>query len=468
MKETKRRWMSFTFYDRSGIERDLEEQAAKGWMLEKCSAAGWIYRKIEPAKIHFAVVYFPAASAFDPGPSDQEKRFREFCEHTGWELIASNIQMQIFCNRNENPIPIETDPAIELEHIHVSVKKTMLPTYVMDVVLACMQLGLAFWRFSHDPIGEAANSAALLSVLFWAFLIFFCGAQIFLYYRWYWNAKKAAKDGFFLETRSTDRFQICVGIFTTLAVVFLLWSFGGPNMIGVALLMVAGILGITALMVMLTNHLKKKQVSAKWNRVLTYGIAVVGSLLICGIVLWLMVGVRLNHRDRTDEAEAYEYNGWTFYVYQDPIPLRIEDLMEVTYEGYSYERISEVSSPLLSRYEARQRPRHDALAEVAMQYRIIEVKAGFLYPWALEQMREDFDHNYGYPEDDTNWEEHRVIDPNPWGAKEGYQLVLGGEEQYRYLLCYENHIIEIDLEWEPSEEQMKTIQEKLTRESERD
>ena len=127
MKDTKRRLMTFTFYDRSGIEKDLEKQAAKGWLLEKCAASGWVYRRIEPAKIHFSVVYFPAASMFDPYPSEKQVRFQEFCEHTGWELIASNAQMQIFCNRRDNPIPIETEPEIEVRNIHWSVKKTLLP-----------------------------------------------------------------------------------------------------------------------------------------------------------------------------------------------------------------------------------------------------------------------------------------------------------------------------------------------------
>ena len=34
MKDKKRRLMTFTFYDRTGIEKDLEKQAAKGWLLE--------------------------------------------------------------------------------------------------------------------------------------------------------------------------------------------------------------------------------------------------------------------------------------------------------------------------------------------------------------------------------------------------------------------------------------------------
>ena len=53
------------------------------------------------------------------------------------------------------------------------------------------------------------------------------------------------------------------------------------------------------------------------------------------------------------------------------------------------------------------------------------------------------------------------MDPAPWGAESAYQLVLGGEPESRYLLCYENRIIEIDLDWEPTAEQIAIIRQKL-------
>lgn len=57
------------------------------------------------------------------------------------------------------------------------------------------------------------------------------------------------------------------------------------------------------------------------------GFAVVMSLVLCGGVIWLVVSVRIEENDKTAQAETYEYNGWTYYVYDDPIPLRIEDLI---------------------------------------------------------------------------------------------------------------------------------------------
>lgn len=461
MKDTKRRLMTFTFYDRSGIERELEEQAAQGWMLEKTSAAGWVYRRIEPAKIHFAVVYFPAASAFDPHPSEDQQRFQEFCEHTGWELIASNIQLQIFCNRNENPIPIETDPVIELENIHASVKKSVLQSYAINLILAIIQIGLAFQRFSLDAIGELASTFSLLSLLFWVMMIFSCVTQILLYFRWYNKAKSAARNGIFLETQSTDKFQIIMLISSALALVFLLLSVGGEKMLLVGLLMIVGIVSISLMLIKLTNLLKKKNVSAKMNKIIIFVTAILAAMLFCGIVIWLMVSILLNSNNRNEGTQSYEYNGHKYYIYQDKIPLRIEDLLETDYEGYSYQIMSDESSPLLHRYEARQKTRYDALAEPEMYYHVIEVKVPFLYNRVLELMKEDFDHNYAFPEDDPNWEEHVPVDSIPWGAKKAYQLVLGGEAQYRYLLCYERCIIEIDFDWEPDAEQMAIVGEKL-------
>ena len=460
MNDRKRKLMPFTFYDRTGIERRLEEQAEKGWLLEKCSAAGWIYRRIEPAKIHFSVVYFPAADAFDPHPSEKQKRFQEFCEHTGWELIASNVQMQIFCNRRENPIPIETDPVIEVENIHKSVKKTMFPAYFSNLVLAIMQIGLAGQRFSFDPLSELLSLPAMLATLFWCLNVIFWTVLLCMYFHWHHKAKFAALDGHFLETKSTDGFQMLMLTTTSLALVFMYLSFGSWSTLLVGILMVIGILGLTAVMVWMSNWMKKRNVSAKTNKLITYAFAVVMSFVLCGGVIWLVVGIRMDENDKTAQAETYEYNGWTYYVYDDPIPLKIEDLIDTDYEGYSYEIISEGSSPLLRRYEARQKTRYDALSEPEMSYRIVEVKASFLYDWVLELMLEDFDHNYAYP-DEPNYVEFQKIDAAPWGAQEACQLLLGGEAQYRYLLCYEDTIIEIDLDWEPTAEQMHMIREKL-------
>ena len=153
MRQTKRTFVMFSFYDRTGIREYLERQAAQGWMLEKTSALGWVFRRIEPQRVHFAVTYFPQASVFDPEPSEEQQLFRDFCAHTGWRLVAANAQMQIFCNEGADPVPIETDAVLEVETIHKAMKKFFLPNYLLMLLTDMLVLALWVWRLGQDPIG---------------------------------------------------------------------------------------------------------------------------------------------------------------------------------------------------------------------------------------------------------------------------------------------------------------------------
>ena len=87
-----------------------------------------------------------------------------------------------------------------------------------------------------------------------------------------------------------------------------------------------------------------------------------------------------------------------------------------------------------------------------------------MYEMCKRALLDSFAHNYGrpVPEDDM-WEEHIEIDATSWGANEAYQLKLGGKMQQRFLLCYDNGIVEIDFgyDWQLSPDQMTTVAEKL-------
>ena len=87
-----------------------------------------------------------------------------------------------------------------------------------------------------------------------------------------------------------------------------------------------------------------------------------------------------------------------------------------------------------------------------------------MYELCKRALLDSFAHNYGRPEPENDmWEEHIEIDATPWGANEAYQLKLGGKMQQRFLLCYDNCIIEIefDWDWQLTSEQMKIVAEKL-------
>ena len=53
MKNVKRIFPAFSFYDRTGIQEFLEKKAEEGWMLEKLGGFNWKFRRMEPKKLHF-------------------------------------------------------------------------------------------------------------------------------------------------------------------------------------------------------------------------------------------------------------------------------------------------------------------------------------------------------------------------------------------------------------------------------
>lgn len=110
MKETKRCICNFSFYDQHTIQEKLEDMAQKGWFLEKTGSFLWTYRRGAPKQLRFCVTYFPAASEFDPAPTEGELTKLDYCRQDGWELVARWGGMQIFSSENPDAVPIETEP----------------------------------------------------------------------------------------------------------------------------------------------------------------------------------------------------------------------------------------------------------------------------------------------------------------------------------------------------------------------
>ena len=91
----KYRLENFVFYDYAGIQEHLQRMASRGWMLESITPFFWRYRRSTPQKVSFAVTYFPEASDFDPGPTENQQLFLDLCAQEGWRLAAQWAQMQI-------------------------------------------------------------------------------------------------------------------------------------------------------------------------------------------------------------------------------------------------------------------------------------------------------------------------------------------------------------------------------------
>lgn len=330
MKDRKRRFETFSFYDRTGIEAHLKKMAEKGWMISEMTTLGWIYKRVEPESLTFAVSYYPKASEFDPEPTEGQNIYHDLSSRTGWQFVCSSAQMQVFCTTDDKPIPIETDPALEVEMIHRSAKKGFLLSYYILLAVGVLNGALFISRLLGDPIGVLASPTNLFTGVAWTMLMLLCGVELIGYYRWRSKALKAADRGEFVDTPNHAQFQKLV-----LAVVFIAlfyWlinvvAVGDTLMKWVSILMLLYFFGLIVIVNTVKQLLKRKKASRGTNFAITMTVDIVlAVVLMAGITFGTLYAVRNGIFQNEENYETYEFHGSTQILYQDELPLRVEDM----------------------------------------------------------------------------------------------------------------------------------------------
>ena len=455
MNTKKRRLEYYSFYNHTGIERHLTEMALKGWLLESISNFYWTYRRIEPRNIHFCVTYYPRASDFDPEPSEDQQTFHDFCAHTGWKLACTWHQMQVFYNEKESPIPLETDPAMEVDTLHRACKKNFLPSYYLLLALGLVMGGYFLARIYFDPIGLLSSSSKMLSGFAYLCMMVISFIELCTYFSWYRKAKKATQDGIFVDTPSTTGVQKVIVVFLLVAAatwLFDLFSLSNPILAWISVAMIIGMIVIIFAVNGVKLGLKKAKASRGLNKVLTLAASfLLPTILIGGITYGTIAGIFSNENSTVPFDDSI-------------IPLSVADFQDVDVDKYIEQNRNQETFMLAQRAvhmygDWRQEDFHEL---PDLQYTITTVKVPFLYDWCKNQLYNDLDETNN-PDVPVG---HRLIyqevNATPWGANAAYQIYQ--EEGYYlnwYLLCYDDRIIEIRFDWEPTTEDMAIVNQKL-------
>ena len=445
MKNRKRCLEVISFYNHTGMERRFEEMAKKGWMIEGISNFGWTYRKIKPRELHFSVVYYPKASDFDPGPSWEQQTFGDFCARTGWKMVANWHQMQVFCNEQENPIPIETDPVMELQSLHSACMKNFIPAYILLLALGLFQAIGFLVRLFSDPIGVFSGFGHLLAGVGSTSIVLLSAVELLAYFGWYIKAKKAAQYGVFEESPNTVGFQKAI---LALALVFFAGWLLDLALSGDPLYWLAGMMALVFYIAMLggvnaiKQGLKKAGAPRGLNKTVTFLACLLAPLVLSGAVVGLVL--------TADES------GWLESAAQEErIPLRVSDLEAVDDTNYIEHNDYNRSILLQHRtvFHYRSNTSNDRLVYTVTRTGI---------PWLYEMCKEQ------YIEGQLDWKDpayeiaYVPIDPAQWGAVEAWrQLDENGIEKTSFLLCYDHTIVLIHLDFEPTREQKQVIAQKL-------
>ena len=432
MKDRKRDFIPFSFYDRTGMAAHLEKRAAQGWMLERISPFGWFYRRISPAQLHFTVTYNHRMSEFAPGPTEEEQTYQDFCTHGGWQFVTQSGKMSFFSSAEPDPVPIETDPILELKHIG----RAMRPI----VILLFFWLLIGFWMggswcysLINHPIDLLADSLNFATGLWWLGLFLYSAADLWSYFHWRRQTKRAAQLGEFVPTRGHHR--LLLGVVALVVASLLYWLLTERN--STLRLTMFAILAIHLVLLLAVQgtkqFLKRRGTPTGVNRAVTLSVDVILAFVLCGVVFFFLLhGLRTGLLSSNADTEP---------------PLSIEALTGGNQEDYIHS-VHREESVFLARLTVQQfTDWHQSTKTSSLDYTLVEVKVPFLYSLCLSEMRQTQKSNYSYV----------TTAPTPWGAEAAYQSMLDGAALDRYLLCWPDRLVSLDFNWTPTAEQMAQV-----------
>lgn len=446
MKDKKRRFEFFNIIDSSNTQRHLEKMARQGWLIEGVSSFGWTYRKIEPKKLKFSITYYPKASAFDPHPSEDQQTLIDFCRRTGWILACTVGQAQIFYNENPNPIPIETDPAIELENIHASAKRSLIPSNVAIMAILMLNVWTNYRLYRTNPLQSLASHDIFIILFILLLGVFSVVKSLADYFSWYKRAKESIDSDRLPPMKDTTVYNkitlAIIGVVFAAYLVPKLVSFDGVSIRAVVGMLIYTVAILTVLPA-IQKQLKKENASKNTNRIITIGFGIV--LSVSMIVMVVMFIIAASSQGMLTGEETYTYNGAVFTLYNDDMPITLEDFGIQATENYTKQNEHQ-SSVLLEYSECRQSPRFDRKNYrnlPHLEYILVKVKADFLYDFCLKTIIDDRqDILPGEGEEYRRM--YQTTDPTPWGANGALQLMASTDSFTGwYLLCYDDYILEI-------------------------
>ena len=436
MRDVKRQVETYSFYDRSGIAAHLDAMAAKGWQLESMTNLIWTYRRSAPQRLRYAVTYYPGGSAYDPEPNPALAEFYELCEHEGWERVAGFAEMQIFVNRREDPLPLETDPLVELDVIERSVRRRLTRPYWILLAFSALFAFLGLGNLFVDPVYALSGLYSVPAGIYFALSAAALAAELAGYYRWRSRARKAAAHGESVETCSPVRLTkaLLIAVSTLFCLTVLNVLIAGDNLMRIIILFaltVAAVSNISARVCV--NRLKRSGSSKGSSRAASFLVPFVVSLALYGA----LIGFSGSFSGLAEDA----YNGNPRYVNYS---LSLDDFTDADLSGYIRARNHRES--LLLAQSGIDESYHGAYSGVP-GHDIGELEYRTTIP--------KFPSLYGFCEAAAS-RGGESVDPAPWGALRAYSM--GGNA---YTLCYDGRIVEISLPFTPTEEQMAIVDEKL-------
>ncbi len=469
----KRELNLYAFYDHTGLERHLEKMAADGWMLESVGTYTLRYRRCEPKKLRFAVVYYPKSDNFYPAePNHENLTFWDYCAGAGWQIVTQRDDTHIFYNEDLDAVPIETEAVVQVETMERAKKGYVRSNMIVVACLLPLQLYLWASQLRRDPVAFLADGHDLTMTLMILVMILLFGGELLGYWLWLRKAKRNARElGVFTPTHSSRWLSFLRSIW-----IFVFWAlmllplFSRSAGLRIALTSIVFVLLPIGGGVLAGKLVRKRNVPPKKRRLVlaftVFSSVLLSFMLMIGVMTY---GISSGWFDETPEdAEEYTYS-YTFgggpqvgYLYHDELPLYMQDLTDIDYDRYSCEALERGNSIFVRQVEYRQELPYDVrwtekndppLPELS--YTVIDVKFAPLFDFCLQStLREE--ERYG--------SEYRETDPALWSVDRAWQLWEIGDNtplNTWLLVCGQRIVVFRPCDFSPDAAQMAVIGEKL-------
>ena len=439
---------AFAYYDRTAMQEYFEQKALEGWRLCKREMfSKWVFKRIEPQKLHYAITYLPQFSNEDSFLlSKNKKEYLEFCAEQGWQFACVYKNMVIFYNEEEDPVPFETDPEVELASIHKSMMKHIVAKSAF--LFACLAGMIAAFvgDFNKDPIDFFFDISGTVNAITLFVMCFVCYnlAEFISYYRWRKKAVAAASLGSFIKSEFSEKlfFTLLVSLAVVYVVMIFLTTVLSGNPTGLFWL---GFGVLFAFISAVIDNENKKSKGKKKKALSILSFIMFVAMISAGYFV-------KNYYDEADSSEPETYisvEGYEKYDYKDDIPLKMEDMgLAANSKQFSY-ILTEQKSPVVTITQASQYARMDVEKYYDLPhlyYTVYEIKWQFLFDRCFEKLFNDVGSSRTYEQ----------IDETVWKADKAYYKAVNS-----YLLCYGDKIVEIESSWEITPEQAVVVAEAL-------
>ncbi|MBR4305866.1 MAG: DUF2812 domain-containing protein [Ruminiclostridium sp.] len=453
MREYRSFLARFALYDKTGICKFLEKKAANGWMLDEMGALFWKFKRIEPQKLKFSVVYLDKASEYDPRPTESQLRLQEYCEYAGWEFVTSRGEILVYYSENENAVPIETDAVVEVKSVHSVMWRSWLLPYMLLTFSQGLRLYSYSGRFVQDPVTSLLTGWVTLIVIE-VVSILFCFSEAVEYIVWYVRAKRLAKlTGTFLSTKNHSNIKamfLLIIIFATL----LASSFLSENLSDIIILLLV-ILYVTVVIFFrqrTITFLKRFNVPKVVNYLVTISVIVA-----CVFAFSKIITEKISWQNN-----YHIENFMTDEEFRAAAPLELSDFIQGEID-VTISLVEEHKSESAFQFRAEQSANSPTSDEkYTLAYTVFDIKIPFVRRVCVNSWFERyfvFDNFLDRTGVSLDRISHREISAKVWSADEAYILCIDGQAINRYLLCYGNKIVEFIPSWTLTAEQVKVVAE---------